>query len=148
MYHILGRGVTTDTQLRQVGKSLFGDKFLGVFHSGVKPMIFHKQITSRADGNWYGIINTSKFLSSPGKHWIGVIVRYRDKQPYYYIWDSFSRRSKRIIPKFIKSIGGYRYININTNGSNQKSTSSDCGQRTLAALAFAKKYGLANLQLI
>lgn len=142
MYKLLGRGVTTDVQLTRIGKRLFGNKWLGVHASDVKPAVIMSKITSKT-GLYYGIINVDGRFD-PGSHWLSII--YDKAHDIWYIWDSFARKSKRLIPKFIRTIG-FKYIDINQK-SDQRNDQDDCGQRSSALLLYVAKHGLSNVHLI
>lgn len=135
MYQVLGRGITNDLQLNKVGKSLFGKQWLGVFPVDVKPARFLTNV-QRGRLN-YAIINTGDSKSA-GIHWIAVI--FDASKNKYYIYDSFARRLKKLIPSFVKTIG-YNYITMN-DGQDQKNSSEDCGARSMSVLLFAAKHGL------
>ena len=144
MYKALGRSVTTDRQLEFVGRRLFGENWLGVFPSCVKPREFLKR--ADIDGFYYAILNVSPANDPPGTHWLAVILRKREGNAFYYIWDSYARNSKKLIPRFIKSIG-YKYIDINGQ-SDQKVSESDCGARSMAVLLYVARHGIASAKLI
>lgn len=139
----MGQNSTTDSQLNKIGKRLFKEQWIGVHPVDVKPKkIMPHLITSR--GMHYGIINVDG-SSQPGSHWQSVI--YDGKTRHWWIWDSFGRKSSKLIPKFIKTIGS-DYIDININGSNQKNSEESCGQKSIAMLLFIKKYGLKSARKV
>lgn len=137
MYRVLGKGITTDRQLNTVGKQIFGKEWLGVFPSDVKPYTLMKNATM--DGKSYGIINVDG-SGEPGSHWYSIFRDASQPNAKWYLWDSFARKSTRMIPKFIKTIG-YRYIDLNKT-ADQKKSELDCGARAMAVLAYIKKYGI------
>lgn len=145
IHKILGKGVTSDFTLDRVGKQLFKNQWLGVFLSSVKPIEFLKNV--KKDGEYYGILNTAKSKKSAGVHWLGVVLHIKEGNHKYYVWDSFGRPTQKLVPQFIRTIG-YRFVNINTNGSNQTTKQDDCGARTIAWLLFVKKNGLNPSMLI
>ena len=141
MYQVLGRGITNDLQLNKVGKSLFGKQWLGVFPVDVKPARFLANVQPGKLN--YAIINVDG-QSDPGSHWLSVIFDASNNK--YYIYDSFARRLKRLIPKFVKTIG-FNYITMN-GGSDQKNSSMDCGARSMSVLLFVAKHGLTPAMMI
>lgn len=153
MYKILGRGSTSDYQLDRVGKRLFKTKWLGVHPVNVKPSIVMSKIHAvdrsaqqnkiKGNGMYYGIINVDH-SNEPGSHWLSII--YDKSQDTWYIWDSFARKSTRLIPKFIRTIG-YKYIDLNKK-SNQLDSQDDCGQRSLALMLYIAKHGIQSAHLI
>ena len=85
IYPTLGKETTYLNQLEQSGKSLFGKKFKGCYPSD--------QIPKLTDIEPYSILNLDKSKQS-GSHWIAV-CKDGDKT---YIYDSFGRTNKKIIP--------------------------------------------------
>ena len=131
---ILCHGVSSDVPLDRVGRKLFGKKWLGIFASDVKANVFSKNITT---GLNYSIINVDG-SGEPGSHWLSVI--FDTKSDLFYIWDSYARKSTKLIPKFAKMLG-YRYIDINKKG-DQGDEETNCGARSMAFILFVKKHGL------
>ena len=127
----MGRGTTTDVQLDRLGKKLFGRSWLGVYPSDKDIMKNVKNLRL-----YYGIINVDRSYE-PGSHWIAII--YDRMADLFHIWDSFGRPSKQLIPNFIKKIN---YVDMHRNGADQKNKQNSCGQRSIAILLMAKKYGL------
>lgn len=139
MKKILGNGMTTDAQLNKVGKKLFGSRWIGVFSSDVKPTVLMPKTSPT--GLSMGIINVDgKYL--PGSHWLGII--YDGSK--WYIYDSFNRRSKKLIPKFIKMLG-YNYVDTNSK-ADQKNSEDNCGSRVMAFLLFVKRYGIHRAHVV
>jgi hypothetical protein len=136
----LGKGVTTDRQLTRVGRLLLGKCYLGTFSSDVKPIYL---VPPAGCLSTYFIINnmTSK---AKGEHWIAVARVNGCKK--YIIYDSFARKSRSLIPAFIKTIG-YQYLDANKDG-DQKASETNCGQRSLAFLLFLKRYGVKAEKLV
>jgi len=133
MYTALGRGVTTDRQLNRIGKKLFGRRWLGVYPVDVKPKTIMRKMNPGAN---YGIINVDG-SGLPGSHWLSVC--YDTKKDKWLIYDSFARKSTKLIPTFIKTIG-YKYHDINT-GADQPDHESSCGARSMAMLIHIAKHG-------
>jgi hypothetical protein len=127
----VGKGVTTDTTLNRLGRQLLGKSFLGVFSSDFKPRAMRTGRTSSF------IINVDG-SNLPGSHWLAVAKHPAVNK--FIIYDSFARKSKKLIPNFIKTVG-YEYVDINRK-SDQKIHEDNCGQRSLAFLVFLKKYGV------
>jgi hypothetical protein len=82
------------------------------------------------------IINTD-LVGGPGIHWVAIYTTGK----HYYIYDSFGRQSKKIIPKFVK--GGVRFTDSDYD-AEQKDYETNCGQRALAWLVFRQRYGIHN----
>lgn len=141
MYQVVGRGITTDVQLDRVGKSLFGKQWLGIFPVDVKPARFLANVQPGKLN--YSIINTGD-SNSAGIHWLAVIFDATNNK--YFIYDSFARRLKKLIPKFARTIG-YNYITMN-GGKDQKDDSDDCGARSMSVLLFVAKHGILPAMMI
>ena len=118
MYKILGKGVTTDRELNKVGKTLLGSKFKGVFPVDVKTKDFHK---GKELAKSYFIINVDGSNKS-GSHWLGVY--YNPENDMFYIYDSYARGLKRLIPRFIKTIG-YKFVNTNKKSDQHDHETSE-----------------------
>jgi hypothetical protein len=82
------------------------------------------------------ILNTD-LVGGPGIHWMAVYSTGK----HYYIYDSFGRKSKKIITHFVK--GGVRFTDSDYD-AEQKDDETNCGQRCLAWLVFRQKYGIHN----
>ena len=89
--------------------------------------------------NGYMIINND-FIGNPGIHWITCIIK--DKN--FYIYDSFGRSGKNILPKLCTSMKGrgYNIINTDTDQDQYGIKSVDCGHRCISALQICDKFGL------
>jgi len=129
-------GITTDAELTKIGKKVIGRCYLGTFSSDVRPVdIYTKTLNPRCD-DYYFIINVDG-SSQPGSHWIAVAKLANMNK--YLIYDSFARKSKKLIPAFIRN---FRYEYIDLNGkADQKVQEENCGQRSIAMLLFIKKHG-------
>ena len=141
----MGNDVTHSQELNRVGKKLFGEAWIGIHPSNVKPIVLLNNVR-KSRGLHYALLNTGNDKSR-GIHRVALIVDPRGEHVRYYIYDSFARHLKRIIPGFIKKIG-YRYIvDMNLN-SDQKEAEQNCGQRSMATMLYVSKHGLTNAMLI
>ncbi len=128
----MGKEETVTSQLTQMGKGLFGKKYIGTFASD--------QIPHMEDGQ-YAITNLDTSEQS-GTHWISLVK----DGPSIIVYDSFGRRTSKIIPELIGSGNG---ITIATeNDKEQTDLESDCGQRCLAALCVHDNFGKEGLMYI
>ncbi len=91
-HKLLGSDTTYLDDLNDVGKRLFGNKFVGVFPSDRIP---------RLKNNQYVILNLDKEGKS-GSHWVAV-VKHNNKS---FLYDSFGRRASKIIPSLGQSRNG------------------------------------------
>lgn len=123
---ILGRKSTTDQQLTSLGKKLFGKKYVGTFSQDYKP--------KKTPKCQYFIINTD-VLGKPGKHWVAIVKNNNT----YYIYDSFARSAKRLIPIFVK---GKLIVESDLSDQEQRGLSQVCGQLCLSFLSIVHTYGI------
>jgi hypothetical protein len=122
----IGNKITTNIDLDNYLKQINLKNYSGIYMVDEK---FPKRKNSSL------IINTDK-LGGQGEHWIAV---YQSNSKFY-IYDSFGRTSKKIIPKFIK---GKLYIDSDLD-AEQHHSEVNCGQRSMAWLIFREKYGIYN----
>lgn len=116
---------TFSTELYDVGKHIFGNKFHGVYSSDKIPKLKNRQ---------YCIVNLDASDES-GSHWI-ALARNKDKT---YFYDSFGRPNKIILPSLNKSGNGSV---LNTEDDREQGfKESNCGQRCIAFLLFFDLYG-------
>lgn len=121
----IGKTTTTDNfNLQQVGMQLIGPKkFKGVYPYDVLPTLKPKQSA---------IINTDTHLE-PGTHWVAI---YRSTKDQYYLFDSYGREWKNVIPN-LKRIVGENCDIISARHIRQFGyTSSHCGQSSLSYLIY------------
>lgn len=133
IYTLIGDKTTYLSQVNGAGKQLLGVKFKGVFSSDRIPML--------NDLTPYCILNLDA-SDEPGSHWI-ALAKGDDNS---FIYDSFGRDYKRIIPRITYSGNGRIY---NTDRDiEQKITETDCGARSLAWLVLLDKHGWNVARLI
>lgn len=126
----MGRGVTTDTQLTRVGRKILGESYIGTFSSDVE-----LKNVSKAKP-LYAIINVDGRYEA-GSHWLAIAKPANTEN--YLIYDSFARKSRKLIPKFIRN-HNYKYIDLN-KVSDQNDEEQDCGARAMSLLVYIAKYG-------
>lgn len=124
---MVGKGTTFGSQLKKAGKTLLGKRFAGVFASNKIPCFKGDQE--------FAILNLDKSWQ-PGSHWIGLA---RENKNDYIIYDSFGRKSSKIIPSVFSKTNGY-IIDVDPD-PEQRITEDNCGQRSLAWLVIYDKYG-------
>ena len=96
---------------------LFGQRFLGVFASDKLPNV--------KNGQMY-IANLDK-STEPGSHWIAIY----GSNGNLYVYDSFGRNSKTIIPSIFKTGKGVKDTEYD---AEQIQTEDNCGLRAMVAL--------------
>lgn len=128
----LGNDTTYGSTLTTVGKELFGNRYRGTFASNeVPPPLL-------VNGE-YCIINLDKTWQE-GSHWVGCVY---DNNRYYF-YDSFGRPGKQLK---LEALEGKKVIDADLD-PEQLVSQTNCGQRCLAWLWFADRYGVDNALLI
>lgn len=125
---ILGRKSTTDKQLTDMGKKMFGAKYIGTFPQNYRPKASPK--------HQFFIINTH-LSGQPGEHWVAIVKNNNT----YYVYDSFARTSKKVIPHFQKN---KMIIESDLSDAEQRGKSEVCGQLCLSWLAVVNELGIRN----
>ena len=134
---ILGDGETSNIMLDDICFKLFEDNFSGTYPSDKIPTLTKKKNMC--------ILNLDSSDVS-GSHWIACVL----ENGVVYVYDSFDRRSSKIIPSLFKK---YKVVR-NTDCTNvskpirQKNYQESCGQRCITALLIYKIYGLESYKLL
>lgn len=131
---VLGNGITYGNELNKIGVKLLKKKFKGVFPSDKIPRL--------SEYKKYAILNLDK-SNEAGSHWIAIA--YDDKNVYVY--DSFGRKSSKIIPS-LKLSGNGRVREGSDYDAEQKIREDNCGGRSMAWLLFFDRYGVENAMKI
>ncbi len=126
----LGHNSTTNSrEIEQLGKGLFGSKFLGVYASDNIPnMPIGKSCVANLDSH-----------DEPGSHWISL---YRDKGELL-IYDSFGRKTIKILPKLHKTQkgGNLKIVEADRDAEQDEDTEFNCGHRCIAWLQILYTHG-------
>lgn len=117
---MLGRGATYDTDLDNLGKWYFGQRFAGVFASDEIPL---------ATNFRYCIANLDSH-NEPGSHWVAIA---KDKGKLM-VYDSFGRTVTDILPDLPNAMDVDR-------DAEQSDQEENCGPRALAWLMIYDLYG-------
>jgi len=126
----IGNKITTNDQLNVLAHKLIGVRFKGVFSVDTIPL--HK--------NGMYIINNQS-AGMPGEHWVAVLVTVKK----VYIFDSFGRKSKALLPILIKSAKLINKKVVDTDYDvDQTISSAVCGQLSISWLLVAKQLGISN----
>ena len=131
---IIGNHTTYSDDLTIIGQQILGDKFNGVFPSDKIPKLTNKSP--------YAIINLDTSKES-GSHWVAIA---KEENNDTYIYDSFGRRNKSIIPSL--STSGNGAIKDTDHDAEQKMNQLDCGARSLTWLIFCDNWGIECAKLI
>ena len=123
----LGRKALNNDTIDKYSKILFQTKYKGCFAQNnkfeLKP--------------GYYVINTD-VESGKGIHWISLILTAKTA----YIYDSFSRDPKKILPHLLQHLKNYKIVSSDRKDVEQKGKSAICGHASLAFLLVAQKLGL------
>lgn len=117
MKKFIGNSITYSTSLHKKGKKLFGNRFLGVFPAD--------QLPNNIKNRQMYIANLSN-SDETGEHWISAF-KHNNK---LYVYDSFGRASKKIIPSIIGTgnVKDFEY------DAEQDEKEYNCGLRSMVAL--------------
>ena len=119
---LIGHNGTTSTlELNNIGKLIFGDRFVGVYARDTIPFLHNKESC---------IVNMDNSFQS-GSHWI-AIVKYGF---YHIVYDSFART---------KITFNLHKVLTPQDDAEQHVKELNCGQRCIAFIQFFYTYGWAN----
>lgn len=128
-----GRSALNDLEVTKIGKALLNSKYKGTYPQDKLPF-----------KPGYFIINVDHH-GFPGSHWCAVFVSNKNM----YIYDSFARPSKKLLPYLYETAKkkGYKIINVNGK-SDQKKNSQVCGPISVAWLKAVDRYGIESARHI
>ena len=127
---ILGNKSTYLSNLNKLGQKMLGSKFHGVYPSDKIPKL--------TQNTPYAILNLDK-TGEPGSHWV-AIAKSKNNTNTSYVYDSFARKSKTIIPSLFQS-GNGKIKNIDISDIEQRITEENCGSRAISFLLLFDKWG-------
>ena len=131
---MIGTKTTHTGQLNKLGKKLFGKRFRGAWPSDHTPKLKKGQSM---------IINVDK-KDEPGSHWLSVV---RDRNSMY-VYDSFGRHTKNLIPHFYKKNGSGSKVKNTERDIEQRNEQLDCGLRCMSSLAVYYDKGINYFKMI
>jgi hypothetical protein len=134
----MGTKSTTDRQLNTMAKQLFGAKYLGTYSQDNIPW---KKVNSILNfNNTFAIINTDP-VGKHGVHWVALYITAKT----VYIWDSYGRNSKALLPLFVAQLKTRKYrFKDSDNDIEQSKKSQICGQLCLSWMLTVKDLGIMN----
>jgi hypothetical protein len=133
---VLGKSSTNNVELYNYGRQLLGKRFIGVFSQDTVP--------TSLPAKCFFIFNQDK-RTGHGIHWLAC---YKSGKTFY-VYDSFGRKSKRLVPTFVKRLESHKWKYKDTDDDpEQTSNQSNCGARCMAFLICTKKYGIRKTILI
>ena len=127
-----GRKALDNTEIDSAAQTMFGKKYRGSYAQDEK---FEKK-------TGYYIINTD-ISTGPGIHWISCKITPKT----IYIYDSFGRDSKKILPHLVKYLYPRKIVE-SKNDKEQKDAEVICGHLSLSFLAVAYELGIKAAILI
>ncbi len=136
MIKMLGNKSTFSDNLDKVGRKKLGTKFHGVYPSDKIPKL--NRIKP------YAVINLDN-SRKPGSHW--VAIAWNDNARYHMVYDSFGRKTQKILPNFYNQRGGKKIIDTEYD-AEQRIKEDNCGQRCLAWLMCVDKFGFDLSKLV
>ena len=124
----IGKNATTDKQLRDLGHSMFGGDFIGVYSQDTMPI--------GKEGMYIVNVDTHE---KAGTHWVACIET-KDK---IYIYDSFARELTGLMPILEQKLNKKSIdIQEKLDHPTQWGNSNLCGQNCLSFMAVAHEYGI------
>ena len=127
----LGRGPLSDAEIGAVGQRELGPLWRGTYAQHRVPL---------RPGSY--VMNTAKTYSSPGVHWVGLVIRGDAKA---YVFDSFGRNPRHLVHARGKSVSaaGGLLVGSDPSDKEQREGTSICGQLSLAWLMVVRDLGLS-----
>ena len=131
-----GNHALTDLEVTKIGKILLGSKYKSTYPQDRVPF---------TNSSKYFIINADR-EGFPGSHWCAI---YQDSKKNMYMYDSFARPSKKLLPYLYKNAKdkGFNLINVNKK-SDQCKKSNICGAISLSWLKAVEKFGIESARSI
>ena len=126
---IWGNKALYDNQITDIGQQLLGKKYVGTFPIDRVPLSgSDKYMIANVDGS-----------GLPGSHWVAVFL----KGDNIYVYDSFARKSKKLLKPLHDKAKKYKKNIIDINAkSDQKNHTEICGAISLSFLYIVHKYGI------
>ena len=130
---LMGTKSTTDSQLNTVGNALFGRQYIGTYSQD--NLKFNK-IKNKS----MAIINTDT-QGKGGTHWVALYFTPKT----VYIWDSYGRSSRVLLPIFTKQLSTRKLKFIDSDPDVDQSKRSEiCGQICMSILLTINEVGVRN----
>ena len=131
-----GSHALNDLEVSKIGKILLGSKYKGTFPQNKTPF---------TNSEKYFIINVDHQGSS-GSHWCSLFV---DSKKNMYMYDSFARPSKKLLPYLYDTAKkkDYKLIDVNKK-TDQCQKTNICGPISLSFLKAVEKFGIESARHI
>ena len=125
-----GSHALSDLEVTKIGKILLKSKYKGTYPQDKTPF---------TNSSKYFIINVDRQNYS-GSHWCAI---FQDSKKNMYMYDSFARPSRKLLPYLYKNAKEKDYKLIDVNGkSDQHKNSNICGPISLSWLSSVNKFGI------
>lgn len=119
-----GKGEQTNYFLNKIGKAMFNRRYKGTYPSDMIPQLNNDE---------YAILNLDDSTKS-GSHWVAIAKQNNE----VYIYDSFGRKIKKIIPSVVSK---YRRIKMTESDKEQDEKEYTCSLYCLAWLYIVDELG-------
>ena len=125
---LLGTEALFSNQITKACRKLFGNKYIGTYAQDAMPLNLHG----------YMIINVD-LTGKPGSHWVALVL----EKHYCYVYDSFGRTTKRLLPVLAKKLKQKHIISLDADHKpEQFGDTKICGQLAMAFLLTVEKFGV------
>ena len=119
-----------DDQITKICKGLFKSKYEGTYPVDEIPI-------KKYQSTHYFVINTSK-STEEGVHWCSLVLHGSNA----YIYDSFGRHSKNILPSLVNILNKRQiHYHDSNHDAEQFGNSEICGQLSIAFLCCFDQFG-------
>ena len=126
-----GKKALDDRQLTELGRNIFGSKYLGTFPQDKVPW--------NKTGYLICNVDTSKKINTDDAHWVAIYTT----KTRLYIYDTFGRHTSFILPiVFEKAAKINKKIIEADHDPEQYGYSEICGQLSMAFLCVVKDLGV------
>ena len=122
----LGKKALSNDTIDKYSKLLFQSEYKGCYAQDTQ---FEKK-------SGYYIINTD-LEKGKGIHWVALILTPK----IAYIYDSFSRDPKKLLPHLLQHLKNYKIVSSDKD-KEQRGSSELCGHASLAFLLVVQKLGI------
>ncbi len=126
-----GKKALDDETLTELGRNIFGDKYIGTFAQDKYPMNKHG----------FAIVNkdTSKKINTDDAHWVAIY----STRTRLYIYDSFGRHTSFVLPIIYEKAQKHnKKIYESKRDAEQFGYSEICGHLATAWLCVVKELGV------
>jgi len=129
------KGTMYSDDLERIAKKIFGSRFISVASVDTAP---------KAKSGQMAIINVSPSTDPKGSHWVALYKQGKEGKQTIYIYDSYSRDSKSLLPTLVKQIKGkgMKYVDSDRLDKEQTVTERNCAIRSISWLSVVRDLGI------